>query len=418
MKNQMRHRLSALIASVFGILLLCFAVGAGDSLSQSLQSPAPAPSGQNPPPPTPPPSNPPSQEKSPPEGQRPEGPDQPAGEAPIKGPKKKPKVEEKPKEKISEKPGEVARFTVNVNLVRLDVVASDGHGTPIPGLSDKNFRVYEDKVEQKIENFQTTEAPLTTVLMMEFSRATCPLMYSMCDYGYYSMTSDARNLANMLFQGLRPEDWIAVVAYDIKPEILADFTQEKRNLYDALRRMQIPAWSEANLFDALGDTLNRLQEVDGKKSVVLFTTGLDTFSKLTFDKILKKVQNADVSIYAVSFGAQQRIMSDNSMGAINRLNFLQADNELNTFARDTGGKAYFPRFEGEWPGILQDIMANLRSQYSIGYAPTNPVKDGKYHKVKVDLVAENGGPLTVKDQHGKTLKVELRYRPGYYAPKE
>lgn len=365
-----------------------------------------------------PPGNP--QPSTPPEQAAPqnpnEGPTQQPGEGAIKGPKKKPKPQ--PADKISQNPESVARIAVNVNLVRLDVVVTDGHGSPIPNLTEKHFRVFEGKVEQPISMFQPTQAPITTVLLMEFSNATCPLMYSMCGNGYYTLTSDARQLANMFFQGLRPEDWVAVVAYDIRPEILADFTQDKRNLYDALRRMNIPAWSEANLFDALNDTLNRLDEVDGKKAILLFTTGIDTFSKINFDKALKKAQNTDVSIYAVSFGAAQRIMADPYMSSTRRLDFLQADNELNAFARDTGGKAYFPRFEGEWPGILQDVMANLRSQYSIGYMPTNPVHDGKFHKVKVELVAPDGGPLTIKDQHGKTIKADLRYRAGYLAPKD
>lgn len=405
-------------ASLIVVIAMILSVAGGVGLVGSLMSPDSTAMAQTPPPANPPASNPQQPpDKSTPPGQREEGPQQPPSEAAIKGPKKKPKPEEeKPKQKISEKPGDVARFTVNVALVRLDVVVTDGRGTPIPNLSIKNFRVYEDKVEQKIENFEPTEAPLTAVLLMEFSRATCALMYNMCSYS--PLTSDARVLADMFFQGLRPEDWVAVIAYDIKPEILTDFTQDKRNLNEALRRLNTPAWREANLFDALGDTLDRLQEVDGKKAVLLFTTGLDTFSKSNFDKTLKKVQNADVSIYAVSFGAAQRLVGEDRMGPIARMDFLQADNQLNAFAKETGGKAYFPRFEGEWPTILQDVMANLRSQYSIGYSPSTPPHDGKYHKVKVDLVAEDGGPLTVKDQHGKTVKVDLRYRPGYYAPKE
>jgi VWFA-related protein len=397
-------------------MILTGAGGAG--LVGSLISPGATAMAQTPPPANPPTSNPQQvPDKTTPPGQREEGPQQPPSEAAIKGPKKKKKVEEeKTKQKISEKPGDVARFTVNVSLVRLDVVVTDGRGTPIPNLSGKNFRVYEDKVEQKIENFEPTEAPLTAVLLMEFSRRTCPLMYNICSNS--PLNSDARVLADMFFQGLRAEDWVAVIAYDIKPEVLTDFTQDKRDLNGALRRMNIPSWSEANLFDALSDTLDRLQEVDGKKSVLLFTTGLDTFSKSNFDKALKKAQNSDVSIYAVSFGAAQRIVSEDRMGPIARLDFLQADNQLNAFAKETGGKAYFPRFEGEWPTILRDVMANLRSQYSIGYSPSTPPHDGKYHKVKVDLVAEDGGPLTVKDQHNKTVKVDLRYRPGYYAPKE
>jgi VWFA-related protein len=406
-----------LSTAVFFGVVLCGLLAWGDNYTHGQTSLGDANSAQAP---TPTPSLPgqPSQtpEKAAPQGQRQEGPSQEAGEAAIKGPKKKKKLEEpSPKEKISQKPGEVAHFTLNVNVVRLDVVATDGRGTPIPGLSEKNFKVYEDKVEQQISNFQPTEAPLTAVLLMEFSRATCGLMYQICSY---RLVSDAHVLANMFFEGLRPEDWVAVVAYDMKPEILADFTQEKRNLLEALRRMQIPSWTEANLFDALEDTINRLDEVDGKKSIILFTTGLDTFSKITYDKVLKKVQNADISIYPVSFGGSERIINDDRMGAVSRLNFLQADNELNTFAKMTGGKAYFPRFEGEWPTIIQDIMANLRSQYSIGYTPSNQVRDGKFHKVRVDLVAENGGPLVVHDQHGKNVKVELRYRPGYFAPKD
>ncbi|MDD5543780.1 MAG: VWA domain-containing protein [Acidobacteriia bacterium] len=364
------------------------------------------------PPPNPQPTAPPEQATP----QNPnEGPSQQPGEGAIKGPKKKPKPQ--PSQRISESPGNIARIAVNVNLVRLDVVVTDGHGTPIPNLGEKNFKVFEEKVEQPISMFQPTQAPITTVLLMEFSNATCGLMYNLCGNGYYTLASDARQLANMFFQGLRPDDWVAVVAYDIRPEILSDFTQDKRNLYDALRRMNIPAWSEANMFDALTDTLNRLDEVEGKKAILLFTTGIDTFSKTNFDKTLKKAQNTDVSIYAVSFGAAQRIMSDPYMSSERRMDFLQADNQLNAFARDTGGKAYFPRFEGEWPGIIQDVMANLRSQYSIGYTPTNPAHDGKFHKVKVELVAPDGGPLTIKDQHGKTIKAELRYRAGYLAPK-
>jgi VWFA-related protein len=414
--TRINTRMSAFLIMVIAMILT---VAGGAGLVEFLTSPDSAAMAQTPPPANPPapsPQQPP--EKTPPPGQPEAGPQQPPSEAAIKGPKKKKKPEEEQsKQKMSQKPGDVARFTVNVALVRLDVVVTDGRGTPIPNLSIKNFRVYEDKVEQKIENFQPTEAPMTAVLLMEFSRATCGLMYNMCDYGSYNLNSDARVLADMFFRGLRPEDWVAVIAYDIKPEILTDFTQDKKNLNEALRRMNVPAWSEANLFDALSDTLDRLQEVDGKKAVLLFTTGLDTFSKSNFDKTLKKVQNADASIYAVSFGAAQRIRGEDRMGSIARMDFLQADNQLNAFAKETGGKAYFPRFEGEWPTILQDVMANLRSQYSIGYSPSTPPHDGKYHKVKVDLVAEDGGPLTVKDQHNKTVKVDLRYRPGYYAPK-
>ena len=91
-----------------------------------------------------------------------------------------------------------------------------------------------------------------------------------------------------------------------------------------------------------------------------------------------------------------------------RLTFLQADNQLNTFARRTGGKAWFPKFMGEYPSILQEVGVELRNQYSIGYVPLNPAKDGKFRKIKVDVVDENGNPV-------KTVVV--RAKEGYQAAK-
>ncbi len=79
-------------------------------------------------------------------------------------------------------------------------------------------------------------------------------------------------------------------------------------------------------------------------------------------------------------------MAENNMGPIQRMDFLQADNEMNTFAKETGGQAFFPRFLSEYPGIYQTIAQALRNQYSIAYHPSNQAKDGKFRKIKVELV--------------------------------
>ena len=91
------------------------------------------------------------------------------------------------------------------------------------------------------------------------------------------------------------------------------------------------------------------------KPFCLIATGRDTFSKLTFDKARKAIQEGGVPIYAISMLQAFRIMADQYMGPMQRMDFLQADNEMNTFARETGGQAFFPRFFGEYPGIFQDI---------------------------------------------------------------
>jgi hypothetical protein len=102
-----------------------------------------------------------------------------------------------------------------------------------------------------------------------------------------------------------------------------------------------------------------------------------------------------------------------------RMDFLQADNEMNTFARETGGQAFFPRFLGEYPGIFQAVSTALRNQYSIAYHPSNQAKDGKYRKIKVELVnPENGEALKIVDEKHKPIKYSVIAKGGYNAPKE
>ncbi|MGH9539034.1 MAG: VWA domain-containing protein, partial [Terriglobales bacterium] len=97
------------------------------------------------------------------------------------------------------------------------------------------------------------------------------------------------------------------------------------------------------------------------------------------------------------------------------MDYLQGDNEMNTFARLTGGRAYFPRFEAEMPEIFRSITGDIRNQYNLAYHPTNPKLDGTYRKLKVEVIAPDGGPLKVKDQKGKDVKYLVLAREGYTA---
>ena len=99
------------------------------------------------------------------------------------------------------------------------------------------------------------------------------------------------------------------------------------------------------------------------------------------------------------------------------MTYLQAQNQLRTFAQMTGGRAWFPRFDGEIPGIMADVAVSLRNQYSLAYSPTNTSNDGKYRKIKVELVAPDGSPLVVNDQKGQKVKYQVYARQGYQAPK-
>jgi hypothetical protein len=106
-----------------------------------------------------------------------------------------------------------------------------------------------------------------------------------------------------------------------------------------MQRLRIPAFSESNLYDALVETANRMQDVEGRKAIVLISSGVDTFSKLTFDKTRRALQDAGVPIYAIGLLQTARELADarGMMGPLARMDFLQADNQLRTFANETGG---------------------------------------------------------------------------------
>jgi VWFA-related protein len=186
----------------------------------------------------------------------------------------------------------------------------------------------------------------------------------------------------------------------------------------ALNTLRVPGFSERNLFDALFDTIDRIDRIEGKKYIILISSGADTFSKLNLDQTLKKVKSTrDTTIYAVSIGWTYREMMDagGRAGGATEIGWLQNDNQMSTFAKLTGGRAYFPRFQGELPGIFQQISDDIRHQYTISYHPTNTKLDGSYRKLKVELQAPEGGALKVRDQKGKEVKTIVYARDGYTA---
>lgn len=372
---------------------------------------------------TSPPANPPSSE--PPSSQSPES-GKPKQDAPAEAggptdnvgpyaiPKKKAEDAPPPPPVTPKKVADLPDYSlkVNVPLVNVDVSVLTKNGQFVPGLKKENFRVLEDGVPQNVTHFNVSQAPITAVLLVEFASTNYVFMIQALQASYAFANS------------LKKEDWVAVAYYDMQPHILVDFTQDKRAIYGALNQLRIPGFAETNLFDALYDTLDRLDRVEGKKYIVLVTTGIDTFSKLTLDKIMKKIRDTkDVTIFPISVGfivreycETHRCGYTHGMGIpVGHMDYLQGDNEMRTFAAMTGGRAYFPRFEGELPELFQDISSDIRNQYTLSYSPTNTKLDGTYRKLKVQVVAPDGGPLKVKDQKGKDVKIDVVAREGYTA---
>jgi len=308
-----------------------------------------------------------------------------------------------------EKPQEAGvTIAVEVPVVTLDVVATTSNGDLIPGLKKENFRILEDGVPQTITSFGTGDAPITMVVLMEWSNVA---------NGWFAYR--ARYWADALFPNLNQKDWVALVTFDMKPHMEADFTQNKDEVRSAVYHLFIPGFSESNLFDALLDTVDRLKDVKGKKSILVLASGIDTFSKHTLDQTLKQLRQTDVTIFAVGVGKTLANYYElhQRLGGAREMTFLQAENQLKTVAQITGGLAWIPQFEGEIPGVMRTAAEFLRHQYSITYSPTNHNADGKFRKVKVELVAPDGGPLSVVDQKGKKQKIVVYAREGYQAPK-
>ncbi|HJZ64742.1 MAG TPA: VWA domain-containing protein [Candidatus Acidoferrum sp.] len=299
-------------------------------------------------------------------------------------------------------------ISVEVPLVTMEVAATTSNGDIIPGLKKDNFRVYEDGVPQQITNFGPSDSPITMVLVLEFSSRM---------YSYYgSFAGLSKYWSAYLFANLKQQDWIALETFDMRTRIEQDFTQNKEEVIAAINHLYFPGFHESNVFDALLETVDRLKDVKGKKSIVLIASGVDTFSKHNLDQTMKQLRQSDVSIFCVGL-SQVATTRNPNMGAIRELDYLQAENQLKTFAKETGGVAWFPRFEGEMPGIFSAVAGFLRNQYSISYSPSNRARDGKFRKVKIELVAPDGSPLTVQDQKGKKLKYQVYAREGYNAPR-
>ena len=332
---------------------------------------------------------------------------------------------------------------IKTNIVNVDaVVYNKKTGQIITGLKKENFAVFENGIKQDITNFATPEAPITVSVVVEYSK------WSEVFGSYASRGQEAgkleviRPVAYFLSKFIRPpDDFASVIAFDIRPTPITDFTNDPNRLrqtVDILLRNN-PAFRENNLFDALkfalvggkGDSVvlenskERTAQYGGminvqakRRAIILVASGIDTFSRINYDEARKIIQNAGIPIYIISTGNlfyklyEDRLTAAGSIsGMPGRMDFLQAQNAMNTFARESGGQHFPVTFQGEIPTNLQSINALLRNQYSIAYDADEIREANKKYKleVKVDV---NGDGL----YEGKEYVIQ--HRPFFSTPKE
>jgi VWFA-related protein len=298
--------------------------------------------------------------------------------------------------------GETYSLRIDVPIVTLDVsVILDKNHQFVPGLKAQNFLVLEDGVEQKVDTVRIAQTPITAVMLLEFAANS-----------WYAIM-DMQNAAASFFYSLRPDDYVAVMTYDLRTHILSDFTNNKQLIAQSLQSLTIPTFSDTDMFDALYETLDRSSRIPGRKYIILIGTGRDTFSKLTLDKMLAKIKaTPNVTIFTIGTGA---LLHQFGNGGIGEMNYLQAQNQLKTFAQMTGGLSFSPLFQGELGDDFAQINNSIRNQYVLTYRPSNTKNDGSYRKVKVLLVDNEGHPLQMQDEKGKALKYSVISRDGYNA---
>jgi VWFA-related protein len=316
---------------------------------------------------------------------------------------------------------------LGVNVVNVEtVVYNKKSGAIYENLKAQNFEVYEDGVKQEITNFIPTQGPMTVVMLIEFSKRV--------DNYVIGKGEVLRPLYTLINQGIKPEDNVAIVAFDTRPVVITDFTGNTKMLNAGLGLLinNNAAFSESNIYDALAFVLQGgkaeavdfgggglvkgvdyggLKNVESRSAVILVTIGIDTFSKLNYDEIRKVIAGTGVPIYTIGVGNLFYKKYDGSpyMSSEASMTWLQAFNVLKTFSRMSGGQ-YFPvTFPGELPTTMQSITNLMRSQYSLGYTPSNTRREGKLRKIDVKVDVDGDGKFDDKD-------VVVQHRESYIEP--
>jgi len=368
------------------------------------------------------------------------------GETPAE--QQQPAPEPLPQDIVPGVPEETVKVATNIVNVEA-VVINKKTKQIVPGLKQGNFAIFEDGVQRDITNFATPEAPITVTVVIEYSKLGSYFGYMASrgmEPGRYEVL---RPLAAFVSQVVRPpDDYVSVIAYDMRPTPLTDFTNDPARLNQVISLLlrNRPAFSEANLFDALKLALvggkadsvvlenseARTQEYSGmaslggnrRKAIFLISSGLDTFSKINYDDARKIAQNSGVPIYIVGTGEMFMKMYGDDLSATDglsgsnspgRMSMLQARNTLRTLAEETGG-SYFPiTWENELPAAMHTINVLLRNQYSLAYSP-GPPRDEKAKRRKIAVKVDVDGDGKYESEKDYEVRARQYYNPPKQAP--
>src|ERR1700694_4457485 len=279
--------------------------------------------------------------------------------------------------------GQDSKIRVDVNLVALHTPVIDDRGRFADGLKQENFRVLEDKVEQKVSVFKREDIPVSMGLVIDNSG-------SMRD-----KRSRVNRAAITLVEASNPQDEAFVVNFndDFYLDLDKDFTNSVPELKEALER--IDSRGSTALYDAIIGSLDPVKK--GRKDtkvLLLVPDGEDNTSHNSLEKTVREIQKTDTVIYTIG------LLSEES-----KKNAKRAKRALEDIAKASGGLAFFPESVDDVHSICEQVPHDIRNQYTLAYYPTNTKRDGTFRTVQVEIIPPRGRG-----------KLSARTRNGYYAP--
>jgi len=275
----------------------------------------------------------------------------------------------------------IFKLNVNVDLTEVHVSVTDEKDRPVGNLNKDNFRVFEDQTEQQLSVFKHEDLPISLGLVIDNSRSMEPRKQRL----------DAAALGFVRMSN--PEDETFIVHFDDAARLDRDFTNSIPVLEETLAGVK--PYGQTAIYDALILALDHMHYATRlKKAVLLITDGVDNSSKHTLNEAIEATQHAHVAVYTV--------------GLLSESGGQKAEDSLMRIAEASGGRAFFPLTVDEARADMERVARDLREQYTLGYIPSNPSRQGQWRSVRVEVIPPRGTP--------RTTKLYAIYRHVYYGP--
>jgi VWFA-related protein len=299
-------------------------------------------------------------------------------------------------------------FDPTTQIVTIKMLVQDSKGCFIPNIRRENFAVYENGVRQQNATVEIEHAAVSVGLLLEYGGR-----YQALNETVGETVSMA---ANQFLDEVGRDDNVAIWKYGDTIEEISGFARGHDTVQGALLSLPTPPFSEVNFYDALIAALARVQDLNGRKALIVISSGLDTFSKASYQDALQAVRRSGIPIYAINIGpaVRRHASLSSSAGPYARLDWKRAESELRQIAGASGGRMYAPQSTVDLSEVYDDLMENLRVRYVITYKSKSDSDGNGARTVRIELVdSRTGGPLRIVDANGRPVRSKIIVEDSY-----